>query len=290
MFKSGRRGFTLIELLVVIAIIAILMAILMPSLSRVRDQARQVNCGANLRQWNLIFNMYVGENDGKFYSGCSDAGYWWLYQLEEKQQDWKQSKISFCPTATKPIFTSTSNLPGQVLNIYNAWGIFATTNGQVPGATITYGGKTYAMNKNGFNGSYSLNGFMLSIPATGSYEGGIAAKFGYRNLNSIQYANNVPVMMDGLRFDTWPLHTQSPAKNEEQAWDRSNTNMGRVCINRHRGVTNVSFADWSVRKVGLKELYTLQWSKAFNTMGPYTKAGGVDASVWPDWIRSFPDY
>ncbi len=68
-----RRGFTLIELLVVIAIIAILMAILMPSLSRVRDQARQINCSANLRQWNLVFNMYAGENDGKFYSGTTDC-------------------------------------------------------------------------------------------------------------------------------------------------------------------------------------------------------------------------
>ncbi len=288
MFGIRRRGFTLIELLVVIAIIAILMAILMPSLSKVRDQARQINCAANLRQWNLIFNMYVGENDGKFYSGTDDAGYWWLYQLEEKQQDWKQSEISFCPTATKPIYTSTSNLPAKVLNIYNAWGIFTTANGQVPGATRTYAGKTYALNKNGLNGSYSLNGFLLSIPADKNYEGTIPAKYGYRNLHSVPYANNVPVMMDGLRFDTWPLHTQKPADIEEQAW--GSNNMGRVCINRHRGFTNVSFADWSVRKVGLKELYTLQWSKSFNVNGPYTKAGGVDPSVWPDWIRAFPDY
>ncbi|MHC4538050.1 MAG: type II secretion system protein, partial [Planctomycetota bacterium] len=65
----NRKGFTLIELLVVIAIIAILMAILMPALQRVKQQAAGVGCKSNLHQWGLIFSMYTQDNNGYFYSG-----------------------------------------------------------------------------------------------------------------------------------------------------------------------------------------------------------------------------
>ena len=63
------KGFTLIELLVVIAIIAMLMAILMPALQRVRRQARGVACLNKLKQWGLYFAMYAEDHNGRFMAG-----------------------------------------------------------------------------------------------------------------------------------------------------------------------------------------------------------------------------
>lgn len=56
------RGFTLIELLVVVAIIALLVAILLPSLKRARDQAKQVVCLTNLGSLGKASNIYAADD------------------------------------------------------------------------------------------------------------------------------------------------------------------------------------------------------------------------------------
>jgi prepilin-type N-terminal cleavage/methylation domain-containing protein/prepilin-type processing-associated H-X9-DG protein len=68
-----KRGFTLIELLVVIAIIAVLMAILMPALNRVKEQGKRIVCESSLKNLQLCWLMYADDNDGKIVNG--EGGY-----------------------------------------------------------------------------------------------------------------------------------------------------------------------------------------------------------------------
>jgi prepilin-type N-terminal cleavage/methylation domain-containing protein/prepilin-type processing-associated H-X9-DG protein len=66
---NKRRAFTLIELLVVIAIIAILMAILMPALNRVKEQGKRIVCENSLKSLQLCWIMYADDYDSKIVNG-----------------------------------------------------------------------------------------------------------------------------------------------------------------------------------------------------------------------------
>lgn len=94
-----KRAFTLIELLVVIAIIALLLAILMPSLRRARDQAKGVTCRNNLKQIGLAFILYTEDNEGKF---PRNGGVWivkfmpYIGGQGDQDQDYRQMGVYNC--------------------------------------------------------------------------------------------------------------------------------------------------------------------------------------------------
>ncbi len=62
-----RSGFTLIELLVVIAVIAVLLAILLPSLRKAKALTKRITCQSNLKQVATAWSMYLDDNEGRFY-------------------------------------------------------------------------------------------------------------------------------------------------------------------------------------------------------------------------------
>lgn len=266
-----KRGFTLIELLVVIAIIALLMAILMPALERVRRQARGVGCKSNLHQWGLIFAIYTQDNNGYFYSGLLQSfgadvahGDWWRECMRPLSKD---KKMWLCPTAKKHRSAALLTAMAIATNPFDAWRVPASHGGD--------------------EGSYAPNGWMCNPPANLTSLWGRGPKEFYWRTHLVQGAYNIPVFTEGWWVDGWPRHTDDPPPWGDRTPIMSGHEMQRLCVNRHGGAQFCLFADWSVRKVALKQLWQLKWHREFDTGGPWTQPGGVAPEDWPKWMAGF---
>ncbi len=77
--RTAARAFTLVELLVVIGIIALLIALLLPALSRAREQAKAVKCLSNLHQLGLAAFGYVANNRGSLPLAIGNGSIYWDY-------------------------------------------------------------------------------------------------------------------------------------------------------------------------------------------------------------------
>jgi len=105
----------------------------------------------------------------------------------------------------------------------------------------------------------------------------------YWGKSEVKGTAEIPVLLDSASIEVrpydWEPVPESPGKP-----------LGSMGIDRHSGGVNMLFMDWSIRHVDIKELWTLKWSRLFNTRGKWTKAGGVQAEDWPEWMRRFKDY
>lgn len=100
----ARRAFTLIELLVVIAIIALLLSIMIPSLTKAKKLTRRTVCLSNMRQMGIASQCYLMECDNRLPpSTCRiDENQWqkyWLYTLSQ----YAETGVLFrCPSDRSP--------------------------------------------------------------------------------------------------------------------------------------------------------------------------------------------
>ncbi len=272
------KGFTLIELLVVIAIIALLMAILMPSLQRVRKQARGVACQSNHKQWGTIFAMYTNDNDGYFperRSGSMAYGRW----MDSMREYYITTEdIRCCPVAKK-----IAN-PDMITGV-DWWGGTFLSWGKVP--PWDSGGQRTI----GYYGSYGVNGYIYLPVGSEVYEK--PPKRFWRTPN-VKGGNDIPMFLDCYFWCGWPDDDDSPPEYDGHQYRGDDNAMNRFCLNRHEGHINAIFMDYHVQKVGLKQLWTLKWSRAFNTVNPWTTAGGVTPGDWRNygngWMGKFQDY
>ena len=64
--KPSKKAFTLVELLVVVAILGLLLGIMLPALAKAREQARNVICQTNLKNYGHGLALYLNDNDLRF--------------------------------------------------------------------------------------------------------------------------------------------------------------------------------------------------------------------------------
>jgi prepilin-type N-terminal cleavage/methylation domain-containing protein/prepilin-type processing-associated H-X9-DG protein len=302
---SNLTGFTLIELLVVIAVIALLLAILAPVLQRVRNQARAVVCQSNLKQWGTLWAASVDENDGYFPgSGPDDKlpedwrehpwgwgwgpGWGWGWGGYGDRDWYRQIRgIRLCPMAAKPAHPNGAGWGYEAAGgTFLAWGRFLSKSewplGGTPGSWENS------------CGSYGINNIYCNYWSEEQREPYYSY---FWRTPHVKGASNIPLQLDStVPWGWWGGWWWTEDGPDPPECDAIPTEQVRGnywnphCINRHNGGINSLFMDWSVRKAGLKELWTLKWNKQFNTHGRWTRTGGVQPDNWPQWMRKFKDY
>jgi prepilin-type processing-associated H-X9-DG protein len=259
-----RNTFTKKDIIVVLICIIFLLANIAAIGEGGRKRAKRAVCLSNLYKWGQIFQAYTADNDGFFPAreyGTS-AGYrkMWPYVYKPYYDD---LRMRFCPTADKPELTT---------GTFGTWNLgFGAWNPEpIPGEGQS------------LTGSYGMNRYIEDAKG-----GSIGTDPAFWRHVEVDGASQIPILMDCMylyyrasSFDDPPDYDGDFNDNEMQ-W---------ICINRHNGFINVVFMDWSARKVGLKELWTLKHSRTFDTCGPWTKCGGVHPYYWPPWMRGFQDY
>lgn len=261
-FKNN--AFTLIELLVVIAIMAMLLAVILPALSKVKKQAQRVACMSNLSQWGLILTLYSEDHDGHLFAGyydytdpngatfTSSNSDLWPYALESYYQ---LPELTVCPSS-----------------------IFRTPDIHDPLKIEEAGGN--------LSGGYGLNGWVGDTPREILKTEGLDISDSWRTI--IQYGGSkIPCMADAVWYTGRPLATDlPPEENYSKRYpDRGeiviepSNQMQRFTVSWHDQKTNVLLMDGMVKSISPKELWRLKWHKNFDTAAPLPE--------WPEWMESF---
>jgi prepilin-type N-terminal cleavage/methylation domain-containing protein len=264
-WKLIRTGFTLIELLVVITIIAILAALLLPTLSRAKLTRQSTSCRNNLKQMSLSRHMYTDDNQGKMILAMADE------DSVDTSIATGDAKVLLCPSTRVPLTAPDSG-----------WGTSDTTY--------------FGSSSDGLTtpGSYAINGWLsvnhTPVDSLTSYFFTKEAQF--------QATSATPLFQDSTWYYVFPLETD-PTLNPADLYhgyngDRNaNTDcihtMGLCLIDRHNsrppasaptkyrysrgqvlpGMINMVFADNHAELVKLNNLWNYTWHRGWVRPSPH---------------------
>ncbi len=243
------RGFTLIELLVVVAVIALLIAIVAPSLSAARDQAKRTACLSNMRNMGVAAALYANDNRDQFplNRGLTQAG-GWLNTLLPYAGD----KLLYrCPSDRSDDWFNPSDTPAQQL-----------INDRL--------------------NSYAINIYISprQLPPPGSID--MTPRYGYSARGLIRYSSSA--IHFGEFVDTSGVETSGDHIHADHWTPNALTGMPlsppgtEVALRRHRGRENYTYADGHAATHAFEQTFAYdsqqtellrdEWNPAFRVPNP----------------------
>ena len=256
-----------------VGIIALLLAIVIPSLYKAQGRVQTITCQSNLKQWGICMLVYSNDNGGYLPSSSSN----WVTVLQPysesgsvsassaaqtEQKDGKNS-ITCCPAASK----ASADGSGQPMTAYTL--------------QSGYSAEPIAV------GSYGINGWVCNTPSAETEIYGISTQNNWRRFDVGEATSKIPLMLDSMWMRAYADNTNLPPEKDGDFGGCDLTGTGKrqmrhFCINRHDGSVNGIFLDLSVRQIGLKELWKLKWHRGSDLNAPTPE--------WPEWMRSFKNY
>lgn len=227
--SAERRGFTLTELLVVMAIIAVLAALLLPVIQRVRELALGVKCSSGLRQIGMAAEVYSTDNDGVVVPSYTGSSYW----------------FSLLADYTEESDVIASSTKGRIIR-----GCPRYLNSKFLAALVANGNAPW---NTGYSETFNLQGLgTLITDASGRYPWGVTYFGGAGYSNTLRNPRS-RVTRAPLRPYFWDNGHDA---TEVLSWN--NTAYSVANLQRHAGQGNVVYFDGHVERATFKEVMSGQ--------------------------------